>query len=391
MKGRRWIFILVVIVFLCLWVPMGTLEVSAEAQEPQQTLNEGILEQLEMLDVSELEDYLKTLGLNDGQTLKDRLMEFIGGGGIEYEKFFQGILDVLFQKIKHLLPSFAAIAAIALMCGILNSLQSKFLGESTAKIVFFVAYLGALIPLLGVFIECIEASKQAVFSMRRQMELVFPIMLTLMAAIGGSVSVAIYKPSVLFLSNVLVGAIEQVVFPISIAIIVFSMVNNFFGELKTEKFSAFFKSINKWIMGVGAAVFGLFFTIQGIGAATYDGILKRAAKYAIGTGVPIVGGLLSGGFDLAVAGSVLIKNSLGNFSLLILFFVLFEPLTLLIAVNLLLRMTSAITQPFGESKVSSFLEESANNLNYFVAGLLFTAFLYFVVILLMVCTSEVLI
>ncbi len=391
MKGRRWIFVLVVILFLCFLLPMGVLEAIAETQEPEQTLNEGILEQLEMLDFSELEDYLNTLGLNDGQTLKDRLMEFISGGKIEYEKFFQVILDVLFQEIKQLLPSFAAIAAIALMCGILNSLQSKFLGESTAKIVFFVAYLGALIPLLGVFIECIEASHQAVSSMRTQMELVFPIMLTLMAASGGTVSVAIYKPSVLFLSNVLVALIEQVVFPISIAIIVFSMVNNFFGELKTEKFSAFLKSINKWIMGIGAAIFALFFSIQGIGAATYDGILKRAAKYAIGTGVPIVGGLLSGGFDLAVAGSVLIKNSLGNFSLMILVFVLFEPLTLMIAVNLLLRMTSAITQPFGESKVSSFLEESANNLNYFVAGLLFTAFLYFVVILLMVCTSEVLI
>ena len=220
------------------------------------------------------------------------------------------------------------------------------------------------------------------------MQIVFPLMLTLIAASGGSVSVAIYQPSVAFLCNTLVSMIEKIVFPITIAIIVFSMSGKMFGELKTDKFAAFFKSVNKWIMGIGFSVFGLFFTVQGLTAASYDGIVRRAAKYALGTGVPIVGGFLSSGFDLAVAGSMLIKNSLGNFSLFLLITVLFEPLTLLIAINLLLRLTAAITQPFGDSKIASFLEETAGNLNYLVAGLLFTAFLYFIVVLLLVCSTE---
>ena len=70
--------------------------------------------------------------------------------------------------------------------------------------------------------------------------------------------------------------------------------------------------------------------------------------------------------------------------------VLFEPLILLICVNLLLRLTSAITQPFGDSKISDFLGETAENLHYCTAGLLFTAFMYFLSVMLLVLSTEAL-
>ena len=143
-------------------------------------------------------------------------------------------------------------------------------------------------------------------------------------------------------------------------------------------------------MGLCIAVFGLFLTLQGITAAHYDGIARRAAKYAIGNGIPIVGGFLSGGFDLAVAGSVLIKNSLGSLGIFLMISVLFEPIIMLVAVNIMLRLTAAITQPFGESRISDFLEETAGNLQYCTASLLFTAFLYFLMIVIMICSSEAL-
>ena len=387
-KGKRILAILFCCLFLLLCFPASYCIATAENKDWEQQLNDVLLEQLDALELNELENYLQGLEDFDRMSLKERLLSFIKDDGINYESFFQGIIDVLFAKVKQLLPAFACIAAIALLCGILQTLQSHFLGDSTAKIVFFVAYIGALIPILSILTECILSTTDSVTALKTQMNVIFPVMLTLMAASGGSVSVAIYKPSVAFLSNVLVEIIENVVFPIAIVMIVFSMSNKFVGELKIDKFANFFKSINKWVLGIAFSIFGIFFTVQGITAASYDGIARRAIKYAIGNGVPIVGGFLAGGFDLTVAGSILIKNSLGNFSLLLLAFVVVEPLMLLISSNILLKLTAAITQPFGESKISSFLEETADGLNYFVAGLLFTAFLYFIVILLLICSTE---
>ena len=297
---------------------------------------------------------------------------------------------VFFSKIAEIMPAFACIAAIALLSGLLSMLKSSAAGNTASEMIFLITYAAALIPLIAVLIECFQETFEGVSSMTRQMQAVFPLMLTLLSASGSSVSAAICRPAVGFFSTTIVTIIETVVLPLTVTMMAFSMAGNLTKELKIGKFTAFFKSINKWILGVCASVFGLFFTVQGITSATYDGVVRRAAKYAIGNGVPIVGGFLSGGFDLVVAGSVLIKNSLGSMSIFLMVSVLFEPLVLLIAVNLLLRFTSAITQPFGDSRISDFLEETAGNLHYCTAGLLFVAFLYFLSILLMVSSTEAL-
>ena len=53
-----------------------------------------------------------------------------------------------------------------------------------------------------------------------------------------------------------------------------------------------------------------------------------------------------------------------------------EPILLLCSVNILLKFCSAITSPFSDSKISDFLSDTADALNYLNASILFTAFLY---------------
>lgn len=363
---------------------------SADDLSGENELNENIQDQIEHLDLQALQEYLDSLGKFNDQSVGERLLEYIQGNEFDYSQFWSEIATVLFKKVTEILPSFACISAITLLSGLVSSLKSGSTGKTSTEMIFLITYAAALIPLVGVLTECIKESVESVSQMQKQMEIVYPIMLTLMATSGGTLSAAVCRPAVAFFCTTIVSIIKSVVFPITITIILFSLASNLTKELKIGKFTAFFKSINKWLIGICVSVFGVFFTLQGITAASYDGIVRRAAKYAIGNGVPIVGGFLSGGFDLAVAGSVLIKNSLGSMGIFLMISVLFEPLLLLISVNLLLRLTAAVTQPFGDSRISDFLGETAENLRYCTAGLLFTAFLYFLSIVLMVCSSEAL-
>ncbi|MBE5744565.1 MAG: hypothetical protein E7355_00305 [Clostridiales bacterium] len=392
-RAIRYIFyIQLFIVFFALF--FGVTFIGAMADDGQAEgkakLNESVKELLTELDLKELENYVDELGNFTDKSVSERLLAYIEGEKFDYASFGKGLLKVLFEKIIQVLPAFTTIAAIALLSGLISTLRSGAIGGSSAEMIFMISYVTALVPLLSVLIECFQVSTTSLSSMSRQMGIVFPIMLTLMASSGGAVSVSVCRPAVAFFSTTIVSVLSNVVLPLTIMIIAFSIAGNFTAELKINKFSAFFKSINKWIIGVCVSVFGIFFTLQGITAATTDGVVRRAAKYAIGNGVPIVGGFLSGGFDLAVAGSVLIKNSLGSMSIFLMVSILFEPLVLLIAVNVLLRFTAAITQPFGDSRISDFLGETAENLHYCTAALLFTAFLYFLCILLLVTSTEAL-
>lgn len=363
---------------------------NAEETGTEASLSEVILKELDALDLTELQEYIDGLKGWSKEGVAERLLKYLNDGAVNYEGIGRQITTVLFAKIKEIAPAFACIAAISLLAGLISVMKGGTAAGSASEMIFLIAYTAALIPLLSVLTECIQASMACISSMQKQMQIIFPLMLTLMAASGGTLTAAVCRPAVGFFATNIVSVIYAVVFPLTIAIIALSIATSMTKVLKINKFTAFFKSINKWIIGICISVFGIFFTLQGITAANYDGIVRRTAKYAIGNGVPIVGGFLSGGFDLAVAGSVLIKNSLGTMSIFLLLAVVFEPIVLLISVNLLLRITSAIAQPFGDGRISDCLEETAGNLQYCMAGVLFTAFLYFLSIMLMVCATEAL-
>lgn len=395
-KPRLGIWFILIIISLCIiYFLFSTPILLAFAQQSSEQqgadkLNQIIIDQLGQLDLEALQAYVDSLGNFTNESVVERLIAYIGGTDINYESMGRQFMTILFAKVWEIVPVFASIAAITLLSGFVTTMQSNSNTQTTSNMLFFITYAATLIPLLAVLTECFQTSIDCVNSMQKQMQIIFPLMLTLMAASGGSLSASVCRPAVAFFATNIVSVIRSVVFPITITIIVFSMIGNFAKDFKMNKFTAFFKSINKWVIGICVSAFGLFFTLQGITAANYDGIVRRAAKYAIGNGIPIVGGFLSGGFDLAVAGSVLIKNSLGSMSIFLLLTILFEPLILLLSVHLLLRLTSALTQPFGDGRISDFLGETAENLNYCTAGLLFTAFLYFISIMLMVYVSEVL-
>lgn len=392
-KRNRLFFISLCIIFFAFIFNIPSYKfVSAEGKSgsAETQLNENILQQLQNLDLADLQEYVNSLGGFSDESVAEQLLAYITSEAVDYDGFWRQITTILFAKVTEILPAFACIAAITLLSGLVSTLRGSSNAYAASEMIFLITYAAALIPLLAVLIECFEESWECIQGLQTQMQIVFPLMLTLMAASGGSLSAAVCRPAVGFFATNIVSLISGVVFPITVTIIVFSLTGNLTKELKISKFTAFFKSINKWIIGISVSAFGIFFTLQGITAANYDGIVRRAAKYAIGNGIPIVGGFLSGGFDLAVAGSVLIKNSLGNMSIFLMIAVLFEPIILLISVNLLLRLTAAITQPFGDSKISDFLGETADNLRFCIAGLLITAFLYFLSIMLMVYASEAL-
>lgn len=355
------------------------------AENGEEQLGESVLEQFDKLNTKELEEYLESLGFEKG-TLKARIKEYLSGKSVDYGSFFGGLSDLLFSDVKSLLPTFATMLSATVLCAVMQQIKSGFLSKSTTEILFFACYAAVLVPTLAILVECLTRASGTVKTLSKQMQILFPILITLITACGGNVSVGIFKPSVAFLSTTIVSLVSKVVFPLTVATIAFSVVGNLSGGLKIGKFGKFFKSVNKWLIGVSIAVFGAFFTVQGLTGGSIDGAVRGVAKYAIGQGVPIVGGFLSSGFDLAVAGSLLIKNSLGVFGIFLMLSTVAEPLIFLVSASLLFRLTSAVCEPLGDSRISDFLSDTADNLSYFTAGILFVGFLYFITVVLFVCS-----
>ncbi len=385
------------IVFLacsCLFFGGTSVFVRAEGVEQveeagEEALGDKIDELLRALDTQELEEYLTSLSQFEQISLKDKLKGVISGDfSLDYSSLTQSFLHLVWEELERLLPAFAVILAAGLVCGVLNSTKFGFLHSSMSDIIGFVGYLSVGGVVLSCLLTVIASGFEAMNGMKRQMEIIYPLLLTLMAGSGGVVSVAVYRPAVAFFSSAISQLFLSVVMPVAVLLIVLSFVGHLTDEVKTGRLVELFKGVLKWLIGLSLGLFSLFLTVQGITSAQYDGLSLRAAKYAVSNSVPIVGGFLSGGLDLVLAGSALIKNALGSFSVFLLCATLLRPLVLLVVFQLFLRLSAAATDPVG-GKISAFLAQTANDLGYFIAGLLCMAFLYFLTLLLLICSSGV--
>lgn len=393
LRRKRGVWLLLGVLFAVLFFAVSPkLSVSAYTPEEEQALEEFRLqidELLDALDTDELQAYLNSLSEFDQSDIKDVLSGVITGDfALDYTSLGQSVLAIVWQEGRAMLPAFAVILAAALLCGILNSAKNGFMQSNMTDIINFSAYLAIGAVVLAVLTDLLKVGFEAIQSMQTQMEIVYPILLTLMAASGGSVSAGVFRPAVAFFSGAVCELFTAVVLPASVVVIVLAFIGNLSPEVPTEKLGDFFKSISKWLIGLTLGLFTLFLTVQGIASSQYDGLSLRAVKYLVSGSVPIVGGFLSGGMDLVLAGSALIKNAVGSFAVFLLFGAILRPVLLFAAFQLFLRLAAAVTEPAG-GKLSSFLSRLATDSGFFIAGLLCIAFLYFLTLVLLVCSTGV--
>ncbi len=390
---KRWRPFVVIVITMLLFMLSGTVSdvcaYTAEEEEAIGKLQAEVDELLQALDTEELQQYLDQLSDFEKIDLKETLSDVISGDfAVDYPTLWQAIFDLVWEDGRAMLPSFAVILAVALLCGILNSAKNGFLQSNMTDIIHFISYLSVGAVVLAVLTDLLQTGFSSIAQMQRQMEIVYPILLTLMAASGGSVSAGVFRPAVAFLSGSVCELFTAVVLPTSVVVIVLAFLGNLSPDVRTEKLGELFKSINKWLIGLSLGLFAIFLTVQGISSSQYDGLSLRAIKYLVSGSVPIVGGFLSGGLDLVLAGSALIKNALGSFAVFLLFATLLRPALLFVAFQLFLRLSAAATEPVG-GKISAFLSRLATDSGFFLAGILCVAFLYFLTILLLVCSTGV--
>jgi len=386
---------LLLILILAAFIPRAAASASGgEAEEKAMAeLEKNVEELLSALDTADMEEYLNSLNKNilSGKSFAERVGELITGDySMDYSSLFTSVFSLFFSEASSFLPVFSLILAICAFMGILHSVQGDFLSEGISNIIHYVCYSAVLVLVLTALIPAIGKCKDAVNGLKTQIEIFCPVIITLMAASGGSVSAAVYKPAAAFLSGGICEAVTDIVFPVAILIIALNVAGGISGRVSLNGFCSLMKSVNKWVIGVSVTLFSLFLSVQGITSAGYDGISLRALKYAVGSGVPMVGGLISGGTDLVLAGSVLIKNSVGAVAIFAIITALAEPLIAIASVSLLLRLTAAATEPFSSNpRMTGFLNGIADNAAYFTAGVLAVALTYFVTLILLICSSGV--
>jgi len=397
--GKRWLFLclfLAVAVLAFLFMPDKSVALANSGGGGAETeLRENVDEILKGINFGGLDDIVRDLTDADfnvfgGDSFAARVGKILTGEFVnDYPNILLALLALFGGVVLDVLPIVFLVVAIALLCGFLNSIKSGQGEKGVSEVIHFVA-LAAVVVIVMVFAGDLAFQVGKVLgSIKTQMDIIFPILLTLMAATGGAVSSGVYQPAVVMLSTGVMQIFTYVVMPLFFITLVFGVVGNLSPNVKLEKFVSFFTSAFKWIVGIVFTVFLAFLTIQGITAAAHDGVSVRAAKLTISSYVPFLGGYISQGFDLVLASSMLIKNAVGVAGLYLLLGVVLAPVIKIAVFMLGLKLAAAITQPIGDARISNFLTSIVKAFGMLVAVLVGAAFMYFLCIGLVIMTGNI--
>lgn len=386
-KYAVWLLLLCVLILFC---PAPA--VFAE-NDVEKELNNTIDEQLGGIDWSGLEDYFDGLGdddnkLFDGEFLK-KIKKILGGEMDTTAASYLGFLgEVFLGEFGKVLPSLLSVAAICILSGLINRTKTTLLSDSTGELINFVCYGVIILLVLSGVWELLNSTRATVLKIKQLTNIAMPILLAMMSATGAAVGTKVYQPSVALLSSGITEIIANIILPMFIFTIVFSVISNLSKNIRLEKLSDFFKKTSVWIVGISFTIFTGFLTVQGLTSSTIDGVSIRAAKFATKNYIPILGGYLADGFDLILASSVLIKNSLGVVVLILLVITIMAPVLKIVVFNLALSFVTAIVEPIAGDRIVGFLSGVGKNLTILLVSILAVAFMLFILIMLIIFSAN---
>lgn len=349
-------------------------------------LEQEVADNLDKIDFSDVDD---VTGGNLGG-IGDKVMSIINGNFDGADTFIEFLTVLLGDSLKNILPKLTAIFAIIVIMGLIRRTNGGMISAGTNEVVNFVGVTAVLATVLALVVSSYANVYRILTQVSMLTETSMPILLTLLIANGGNVASSVCQPSMVMFSTVVIKSIQTVVLPLSVFAMAFAVVGNISQNVKVNKMSSFLSGASNWFLGCLFMVYSAFTSVQGIAAASIDGVSYRAAKFATKSYIPILGGYLADGFDIVVASTSLIKNAFGVVALLALLFMLAEPLMSVIAVNLGLQCVAAVSEPIADNRYTKILGGISKGLTFLAVLLIAVAFMFCILMLIAInCANGV--
>lgn len=390
-KKRR--LVLIICFFALLFIFFhSTMLVSAdngESGDIESSISSGasaVLDGIDLGDLDELVSSLDTLSIFSSD-VKSKISDILSGEYFtDYSSLFTAIISLIFGDIREILPFIFTILAIGILSNLLSQFRTDYGGDD---VVFFVSFSVLIITILFAFKNILSITYSTIKSIRKQMQIIFPILLTLLSSIGSLSSVSIFNPLVAILTTIVSVVFEKFLYPIFIVLLLFTILGSLTKNIKLDKFQSFLGSVFKWSTGMVFTLFAGILSLQGISAGKFDSVSIKATKFAVKSYIPIIGSYISDGMDFLVLGSVLVKNTIGLVGVIILFLSIISPIVNIVVVKLALSLSASVLDLSGNSRMSNFLFSCSKILIYPIVIILGVAFMYIITIALVMCTANI--
>ncbi len=138
-----------------------------------------------------------------------------------------------------------------------------------------------------------------------------PTLSSATAAGGGAVSASVRQVATVFFSDLLMSLIHGLLFPLVWVFVALSAAD---AVLPAGRLGGIAQGLQKavtWLLSGALLLFTGYLSLSGAFASSADSLTLRMTRSAIGTAIPVVGGIISDAADTILAGAGVLRQSVG--------------------------------------------------------------------------------
>jgi stage III sporulation protein AE len=288
-------------------------------------------------------------------------------GELDTNQLLKNIFPLLGTEIKEALKVMGSILIIVLIHSVLKSISDNLNNKSVAQITYYVQYILIATVIMTNFSSIITLSKEAVGNMISFIQLLFPLLMTLMLASGSVVSVNLVQPIILFIINLISNIFQSIIIPIILVGTALAIVSKISDRIQIDKLSKFLKSSSVWVIGILLTIFVGVLSIEGTLGSSVDGITAKTAKAAVSSFIPVVGKVLGDAVDTVIGCSAILKNAIGIVGVIVVIAICITPILKLAIITIIYHLTAALCEPIADSKIVSLITQMADTFKILLA------------------------
>lgn len=288
-------------------------------------------------------------------------------GELDTNQLLKNIFPLLGTEIKEALKVMGSILIIVLIHSVLKSISDNLNNKSVAQITYYVQYILIATVIMTNFSSIITLTKEAVGNMISFIQLLFPLLMTLMLASGSVVSVNLVQPIILFIINLISNIFQSIIIPIILVGTALAIVSKISDRIQIDKLSKFLKSSSVWVIGILLTIFVGVLSIEGTLGSSVDGITAKTAKAAVSSFIPVVGKVLGDAVDTVIGCSAILKNAIGIVGVIVVIAICITPILKLAIITIIYHLTAALCEPIADSKIVSLITQMADTFKILLA------------------------
>lgn len=304
------------------------------------------------------------------------------------EGIINNLISSVTSEISEIKGFLKSILLIAVLSGILRVLADSFVGSEVSNAAHFACFAVMSGLCVKIFSEAAGYGSGIIHLLCDFITKFEPVFVGLLLSSGAAIQAATFQPVLASSVYILSILVDKCILPLTYFSAVLGIVNNISGQMSFANLNKLLASGAKWLLTGVLTLFSAILGIYGLGTSALNNVAAKGIKFAVGSLVPVVGGLLSDTVETVVSGTNLLKNAVGTAGMITIISMSAVPVIKIWIMLMLLRVTAALTEPFADKRITDMLLGIADSIST-VFSMVITSVMLFVISIgiILMCTG----